>query len=48
MVKYKLSSDKIGLMKYCDTYSYHIHSDELTLLERLIRYFLLLKEKIRM
>lgn len=54
-MKYKLSADKKGLTKYIDCYrnfgdveelgcSYFIPFDELTLSERFIRYFLLLKE----
>ena len=44
-MKYTLSQDKKGLIKYIDDYNYHIHSDEMYLLEKIIRYFLLLKEK---
>jgi len=43
-MKYKLSHDKKGLVKYIGNTSYHIHSDELTMKENYIRICLLFKE----
>jgi len=51
IVKYKLSKDKKGLLAYFTPRSensyYHIHSDELTVLEQWIRKLLLKLEKNR-
>jgi hypothetical protein len=48
IIKYKLSHDKKGLLAYFDgTSFYHIHSDELTMLEEWIRKLLLKLLKIK-
>lgn len=49
MLNYSLSCDKIGLLKYfrCEEgkiHFYHVHSDELTTLERFIHKYLLWRQ----
>ena len=45
IIKYELSSDKVGLLAYFDTDNYyHIHSDELNPLEKWIHNVLVQKK----